>query len=108
VQAWRADERILLPMSQRCLAIMLARWRAGTLLVLEPHERKLFAGTSACKQLKVDGQYITCAYDAVHVWPLSLPTAAEEDARAHAVYGALRTALELDARGFLPRDGGCR
>jgi hypothetical protein len=105
VQAWRTDEHILLPLAQRCLAIMLARWRAGTLLVLEPHERTFFVGTGACAQLVIAGQYTSCAVDAVRVWPLTLPTAAEEDARAHAVYGALRTALELDARGFLPSGG---
>jgi uncharacterized protein (DUF983 family) len=41
--AWARDEQALL-LSQRCLALLHARWRAGSLLSLTPEEAAFFAG----------------------------------------------------------------
>jgi hypothetical protein len=95
--AWARDEQVL-PQSQRSLALLHARWRAGALLSLTPEEAAFFAGL----QMPSAGAeaYIQCASDAVCCWP-ALSTPAEEDARVHGVHGALRAALDLQRRGGL-------
>jgi hypothetical protein len=96
--AWRSDERAL-ALAQRCLALYHTRWRSGTLFTLTPQELAFFADKKnpllACGE-----RCLTSAKEAVCYWP-PLRTPAEEEARLHGVYGALRTALEIDARDDL-------
>jgi hypothetical protein len=88
-------------LSQRCLALYYARWRAGTLFTLSPEEHAFVAvlGMPALASI----QYFLCVDSAVNAWPL-LRTPAEDEARMHGVYGALQVALELDARDELSED----
>jgi hypothetical protein len=98
--AWRSDEQ-LLPLSQRGLALLHARWRDGTLFALTPAEQAFVAGCNAAPaQLTSTRYYCECAFNAAAFWPL-LRAPAEEEARLHGVYGALQTALEVDASGYL-------
>jgi hypothetical protein len=98
--AWARDEQALLQ-SQRCLALLHARWRASSLISLNTPEEAAFFGEHGlqrpCPGVDV---YIQCASDAVFSWP-TLRTPAEEEARVRGVHGALRAALELEARGCL-------
>jgi hypothetical protein len=94
--AWAREERALL-LSQRCLALLHARWRAGSLLLLTTPEEAAFFGDVRCSGA---GVYIQCACNAACSWP-ALRTPAEEEARVRGVHGALRAALELAARGCL-------
>jgi hypothetical protein len=95
--AWARDEQAL-PLSQRCLALLNARWRAGTLLSLSPEEAAFFADLQMPNPGAV--AYIVGASHAACCWP-ALRTPAEEEARVRGVHGALRAALELEARGGL-------
>ncbi len=95
MKGWRDDEGAL-PLAQRCLALFHARWRAGTLFTLSVEERA-FADVLEAPVLASPEEYLTCAHHAVNHWP-PLRTPAEEEARLHGVYGALRAALEMDAR----------
>jgi hypothetical protein len=96
--AWAREERALL-LSQRSLALLHARWRAGSRLSLvSPEEAAFFAGL----QMPNPGAdaYIVGASHAACCWP-ALPAPAEEEARVRSVHGALRAALELEALGGL-------
>jgi hypothetical protein len=92
---WRGNERAL-SLAQRCLALYHTRWRAGTLFTLKPEESAFLAIFPSPLQACAE-DYISQAQVAIYFWP-PLRTPAEEQARLHAVYGALRTALEMDAR----------
>jgi hypothetical protein len=95
--AWARDEQAL-PLAQRCLALLHARWRAGSLLSLvTPEEAAFFA----CLDMPCPGVeiYIQCASDAA-CWP-ALRTSAEVEARVRGVHGALRVALQVQARDRL-------
>jgi hypothetical protein len=96
--AWARDEQAL-ALSQRCLALLHARWRAGTLFSLTPEEAAFFADglqrSSAGAEV-----YVPCAGDAACCWP-ALRTPVEEEARVRGVHGALCTALDLHTRGDL-------
>jgi hypothetical protein len=95
--AWAREEQALLQ-SQRCLALLHARWRAGTLFSLTPEEAAFFAGLKKpCPGAEV---YVTCAGDAACFWP-ALRTPAEVEARVRGVHGALCATLELAARDRL-------
>jgi hypothetical protein len=96
--------------SQRSLVLLLhERWQAGT----------LFSPTAEEVAYLAEDEYpglpaqMCGAYFYIHVAGLTAQllqknnlapsTTAEAEARVHAVYGALRTALEADARGMLER-----
>jgi hypothetical protein len=95
--AWVRDEQAL-PLSQRCLAPLHARWRDGALLSLTPEEAAFFAALK--KPCPGIDAYVTCASHAACWWP-ALRSPAEEEARVRGVHGALCAALELEARGGL-------
>jgi hypothetical protein len=97
---WRSDARHL-PLSRKVLMLCDARWRAGTLFTLTPEEHVYFGGfDNIPEQLNGALAYQIHAYEALWYWPPQ-STREEEEARLHAVHGALRAALELDARGVL-------
>jgi hypothetical protein len=80
---------------QRLLRLLHARWQAGTLFAPTAEEvAYLVENEPPCLPAQMCGAYcyiLTC-------------TPAEAEARLHGLYGALRTALEMDARGMLERD----
>jgi hypothetical protein len=93
---WRNDARAL-SLAQRALALYHARWAAGTLFTLSPHEAAFFVD---CESPVLFGAetYVKCtAVDAVCFWP-PLHTPAEEEARARGVHGALRIVMDMHAR----------
>jgi hypothetical protein len=92
-------EQRVLPLAQRCLALYDMRWRAGTLFTLTLAERVYFADRDVPRQSPAES-FLFCAKDAVVFWP-PLRTPAEEEARLRGVCGALRAALEMDARDDL-------
>ncbi len=96
--AWARDEQAQ-SLSQRSLALLYARWRAGALLSLSCEEAAFFADSLKvpCPGVNV---YVTCASDAACCWP-ALRTPADEEARVRSVQGALRAALDLQSRGGL-------
>jgi hypothetical protein len=90
------------------------RWQAGTLFFLPTAEETVYLpddewmpGLPA--QLCGAFIYLRIAGDVALLAPLLLPrTPAEAEARLHGFYGALRTALELDARGVIKHDARSR
>jgi hypothetical protein len=96
--AWARDEQVL-PLSQRCLALLHARWRVGSLLSLSPEEAAFFADGLDIPYPGAEA-YIKCASDAACCWP-ALPAPADEEARVRGVHGVLRAALDLQRRGGL-------
>lgn len=94
--AWRGDARVL-QQSQRCLALLCARWRAGALFTPTPAERAFFTTILMPARMVGGCLYLSCARAALFAWPPALPPA-EDEARLHGVHGALLAALELDAR----------
>jgi hypothetical protein len=97
--AWVRDEQAL-PLAQRCLALLHARWRAGALFALTSEEAAFFADSGLNMPCPGAEVYIRCASDAACHWP-ALRTPREEEARVRRVHSALRAALELEARGGL-------
>jgi hypothetical protein len=95
---WLGDERAL-SLSQRRLALCHARWRAGTLFTLSLEEAAFLADQKFAVQTIAEG-YVDTAEDAVLFW-LPPRTPAEEEARLHGIYGAMRTALALAVRDGL-------
>jgi hypothetical protein len=99
--AWCDDDHAL-PLSRRVLALLHARWRAGTLRTLTPHEREYFFAASSDDDDDATTQtaglsvgtelYIQCAADAALMWP-PLRSAAEDEARLRAIHGACCAAL---------------
>jgi hypothetical protein len=90
LKAWRDDEHSL-ALAQRCLALFYARWRAGTFFTLTLEERAFDSRQSYADD------YLSHAFTAVRYWP-PLRTPADEAALLHGVHGALRVALDMDAR----------
>jgi hypothetical protein len=96
--AWRNDAQVL-PLSQRALHNLQARWSAGSLFAPTPRELAFFSDESGVVGAEL---LITCAASSVSLWP-SLHTRADNEARLLGVHAALRCALQLDARGCLGR-----
>jgi hypothetical protein len=94
--AWR-DEQTLAP-SHRSLMLAHTRWRAGTLFKLSAQEQAYFDVIPRLQRFFGAEIYIHAARDAVVWWP-PLRELADEEARLHAVHGALRAAQEM----FNPR-----
>jgi hypothetical protein len=99
-EMWRTEA--LLSRSQRCFKVLYLRWRAGTLFMPTPEELAFLSATPTAAYAPETASahaYISCTSDAVSkLWPLPR-TAAARELLVQGVYGALRTALELDARG---------
>jgi hypothetical protein len=98
-------------LTQRSVHLLHARWQAGTLFAptaeevayLVQHEYP-FLPAHMCGTFFYSMAAIA-VLELVHVFP-SLPWCkpAEAEARVQGIYGALRVALEADARGMLQRD----
>jgi hypothetical protein len=90
-------------LSRKALMLCDARFRAGTLFTPTPEERAFFSRGDTPLQLDGPLSYLTCAFDALWRWPQTTPplTPEADETRLRAVHGALRAALEMDARGFL-------
>jgi hypothetical protein len=102
VAAWRNDAAAL-SLSQRCLGILLARWRAGSLFTLTPEEREFCCGARNANI--VGGElYICCAANASAFWP-PLRTPVDEQARLRGVHGALQAVLHLCGPRVCPLTG---
>jgi hypothetical protein len=99
-------DALLLAASQRCLALLHARWRAGTLLAAHTAQERAYF--EACVDARepvphalIGAQmYIDRAEEALATWP-RLAAPAEEAARLAGVHGALQATLALHARGLL-------
>jgi hypothetical protein len=94
---------------QRSLHLLHARWQAGTFFAPTAEETAYlvedeypFLPTQMCGAYF----YIIAAESVKDMQPaVNLPCSpAEMEARVQGVYGALRAALEMDARGMLERD----
>jgi hypothetical protein len=111
--AWRNDAHAL-PLSRRALELVHARWCAGTLFTLAPHEREFMANASPNtpppmsaamikNALSLTGAltYTYLTAEAVLMWP---PTAADEEMRTRIIYSALIMITHMIARcgGALP------
>jgi hypothetical protein len=94
--------------SQRLLHLLYARWRTGTLFAPTAEEAAyLVEDEYPCVPAQMCGAYfyIVAAADVTELPGLSFAVhAPEAEARLHAVCGALRAALETDARGMLERN----
>jgi hypothetical protein len=110
--AWRADPRAC-ALSQRALALLLARSDASTLFApLTTVERSVCSAAALRRHDEDPGSLpsqradlLFCvAEDAVRYWP-PLRDAAQEEARLRGVAAAARAALKLYAHGVLLRDG---
>jgi hypothetical protein len=92
---------------QRSFYLLHARWQAGTLFAPTVEETAYLVEDehpSLPAQMCGVFLYIRAADYVVEILRFRLPcTPAEAEARLHAVYGALRAALETDARGMLDR-----
>jgi hypothetical protein len=100
--AWHTDAQ-LLRLSQRSLALLHSRWRAGSLFTLTPEEALFLADEEGGQTAWAAAGallYIECAADAASLWP-ALHAPADQELRLHGVRGARQAALEVDARGLL-------
>jgi hypothetical protein len=92
----------------RLLHLLRARWQAGTLFAPTAEEVAYLVEDEypfLPAQMCGASFYICDALDMLQLQRLLPPsTPAEADARLHAVYGALRAALETDVRGMLERN----
>jgi hypothetical protein len=89
---WRDTDAVAL--MQRCLALLHGRWRNGSLY------RAVVAGDAHVVK-SAPSYFFQAAEAAVVRFPELLPDTAEEEARVRGVYGALRCALDVEARGAL-------
>jgi hypothetical protein len=105
-----ADEATgALPLARRALALLHARWRAGTLFSPTPDEREFFTGFGSGGDVRLDDTpaareqsiimsgadcFISAAADAVTLWP-PLVAPADEAARLRAVCGALHATVDM-------------
>jgi hypothetical protein len=93
---------------QRSLRLLPARWQAGTLFAPTAEEvAYLVEDEYPCLPAQMCGAYfyIETAKEAARLQRFLPPcTPAEAEVRLHGVYGALRAALEMDARGMLERN----
>jgi hypothetical protein len=101
--AWSFDERIQV-LSQRCLSLCHDRFRAGTLFTPTPEEVAYFAGDTMPTALQGAVMFWQCATDAAIFRP-STHACAESETHLHAIYGALRAALEVVSCGMLHGGG---
>jgi hypothetical protein len=97
-----ADDAPHRALSQRCLELLQGRWRAGTLLALTPAEDAYLSLDGVTAYAMGAELYASTVEDAYTKWRLP-HTAEERRSRLHALYGALRGMLELDARGHFQR-----
>jgi hypothetical protein len=98
--AWRSDGQLLLRLSRRCLGLLRARWRAGTLLTRTPEE-ECFAECSgrAPTSLGTDS-FVAWARDALVFWPMVSSALADEPDCLHGIHEALCAKIEMRTRGF--------
>jgi hypothetical protein len=97
----------------RVLHMLHARWQAGTLFAPTAEEVAYLANENEypCLPAQMCGAffYISVAENVATLQRLLPPcTPAEAESRLHAIFGALRAALETDARGMVehnPRTG---
>jgi hypothetical protein len=93
--------------TQRLLDLSHARWQAGTLFAPTAEETAYLLEDEYPRlpaQMCGARFYVTVTHHAMQLQRFLPPcTPAEAEARLHAVYGALRAALEMDARGLLER-----
>ncbi len=94
---WRAEPRAL-ELAQRALALLAARWRAGSLFTLTSEERAYWHDDPAAQQTIGGALLLDCAEDAVGWWPTPLPTPEERHARLWGIHAALQAARPLLAR----------
>jgi hypothetical protein len=97
--AWSCDKQILV-LSQHCLSLCTHRFRAGTLFTPTPEEVAYFAEDWVTAPLHGAATFWLCAHDAAVRWPPA-HTRAESETRLHAIYSALRTALDVVTHGLL-------
>jgi hypothetical protein len=91
-----------LDMQRRCLVILHARMRAGTLRTPAPEEASFLSssaapGTSAAARVCGLSLYVDCAVNALQRWPRT----AGDDRALQGAHGALRAALDALGRGEL-------
>jgi hypothetical protein len=89
---------------QRSFHLLHARWQASTLFAPTAEEVAYFLEDEypfLPAQMCGAYFYITVTHYVAEKFPPRTP--GEAEARLHAVYGALRAALEMDARGMLER-----
>jgi hypothetical protein len=93
--ACRKDDQVLL-LSQRCQAIMSARWRAGSLFALTPQEYAYFFAWQSQHPNSAGASMVICA---MSQWPAPR-TPAEQEAHTHHVHDGLLALLALAWHGF--------
>jgi hypothetical protein len=95
--AWCNDEERTLALSRRCLLLLNARWRAGTLFALTPEERAFFADEPDAELLCGAELYVYVGSDASVHWPPSQRrgTPAREEEHLRAMHGMLLAAHEM-------------
>jgi hypothetical protein len=93
--AWQSDTQAV-TYSRRALQICVERWNASKLFKHSADEAAYFEGVSA--QVLGARMFMSCANCAAVYWPPPV-SAPELESRARAAHGALRAALELEARG---------
>jgi hypothetical protein len=93
--AWRKEEQAL-AMMDRCMALLLGRWRAGSLFTHAPEEAAFFSTESLVSAELL----ISCANNALCYGP-PLRGPAAVDALMQGLHGSLLALLELNARGVM-------
>jgi hypothetical protein len=99
VAAWRSDGE-LLRLSQRCLGLLRARWRAGTLLTPTPEEAYFADCCERAATTDGVGSFAIWAYDALRHWPVASSALAAEADCLHGIHEALCAAIEMWTRGL--------
>jgi hypothetical protein len=97
VQALYADGGALQGPAQRSVALLHARWRAGTLFTLTPVEAALCEAEDMSAMWLGAHPFLSMAHAALVLWPAA-SSAAELETRLHGLYGALRAVLEARER----------
>jgi hypothetical protein len=101
-------ERMKRPLFRSSFHVLHARWQAGTLFAPTAEETAYFVEDAFPRlpaQMCGACVYILVAEEKVaQILPSSSCTPEQAEAHLHAVYGALRVALETDARRMLERN----
>jgi hypothetical protein len=97
--AWRNNEQAL-AMTDRCMALLLGRWRAGSLFTHTPDEAAFLSSRRAQAPLVGAELLISCACNALMYGP-PLRAPAADDAFVQGLHGSLLALLELNARGVM-------